>query len=154
MHYKCIILASGLFPKNHTGCYNWVMKFLKTYLGYLKWHYGKALITTFSFWKNILVFLFVYFSIGPLFGNFFTPWKRLADSYPEKFSFKTYLSAFLANTIMRTVGMVLRLIIILFGVACCIAFIIFLPISIVIWLALPLIIIFLIVSGLILIIFS
>ena len=130
------------------------MKFLTTFLGYLKWHYGKALVTTFSLWKNILFFLFAFFSIKSLLGNFFTPWKRLADSYPKKFNLKIYFFTFLANTIMRTVGIILRSIIIIIGLASCLLFIMLLPISLVIWLALPIITAYLIIDGLVLIFFS
>lgn len=130
------------------------MKFLTTFAGYLKWHYGKALMTTFTFWKNILIFLFDFFSIKSLSGNFFTPWKRLADSYPKKFNLKIYFFTFLVNIIMRIVGILLRSIIMLVGLAFCIIFIILLPVTLIFWLALPLIIISLIIMGLILIFFS
>lgn len=130
------------------------MKYFTTFLGYLKWHYGKALIFTFTFWKNILVFLFNFFSIKSLLGNFFTPWKRLADSYPKNFNLSAYFYTFLVNTIMRIVGIILRSIIILVGLTCCIIYIILLPLSMIFWLALPVIIIFLVVYGLILIFFS
>jgi hypothetical protein len=130
------------------------MNYFTTLIGYLKWHYGKALMTTFSFWKNILIFLFNYFSIKSLLGNFFAPWKRLADNYPKKFNPKIYFFTFLSNTMMRIVGMLLRSVVIIIGLAFCIAFIIFLPITLLIWLALPLIIAALIVFGLILLIFS
>ena len=130
------------------------MNFLMTFLRYLKWHYGKALATTFSFWKNILVFLFNFFSIKNLLGNFFTPWKRLADTYPERFNPKIYFFTFLINTIMRIVGVILRTIILLIGFACCFVYIIALPITLLVWLALPFIIIGLILYGLILIFFS
>lgn len=136
------------------GCYNQSMEFLKTFLGYLKWHYSKALIATFSLWKNILYFLFNFFSIRSLLGNFFTPWKRLADSYPKKFDLKVYFFTFIVNIITRIVGMILRSIIIFIGLACCVIYIIFLPVTLVLWLALPPIMIFLIIYGLILIIFS
>jgi len=124
------------------------MKLLVTFFGYLGWHYGKALMAVFSFWKNILIFLFNFFSIKNLLGNFFTPWKRLADSYPKRFNIKVYFFTFLVNTIMRIVGMILRFIIITIGLACCAIFVIFLPFALVIWLALPLIIAVLIISGL------
>lgn len=130
------------------------MKFIIVFLRYLKWHYSKALLTTFSFWKNILIFLFNYFSIKNLVGNFFTPWKRLADNYPKRIDIKIYFFTFLTNTIMRIFGMFLRLIIILIGLAVCGIFITLLPVAIVVWLLLPLAIIFLIVFGLILIFFS
>ena len=130
------------------------MKFLTTSLGYFKWHYGKALITTFTFWKNILIFLFDFFSIKSLLGNFFTPWKRLADNYPKNFSFKAYFSIFIINTLMRLVGIFLRSIVIIIGIVCCILYILFLPITLVLWLLSPVIITALIVYGFILIIFS
>jgi hypothetical protein len=130
------------------------MKILSSFLGYLKWHYGKALITTFTFWKNILVFLFNFFSIKNLLGNFFTPWKRLADGYPKKFNFQIYFSTFIINTLMRIVGMVLRTIIIIVGLVICSIYIMILPLTLLFWLALPFIIIALIVGGIILMFFS
>ena len=130
------------------------MKLLSSLFGYLKWHYGKALITTFNFWKNILVFLFNFFSIKNLVGNFFTPWKRLADTYPKRFDLKSYFFIFLVNTIMRIVGIFLRSIVIIVGLSVCAIAIICLPLTIVIWLVLPLTITALIVGGIILIFFS
>lgn len=130
------------------------MNLIKTFLGYLKWHYGKALLTTFAFWKNILFFLYNFFSIKSLTGNFFTPWKRLADTYPKKFNLKIYLFTFLVNSLMRIFGVILRSIIIVVGLLFCITYIALLPVTLLFWLALPLIIIFFIVSGLILMFFS
>jgi hypothetical protein len=130
------------------------MKILSSFLGYLKWHYGKALITTFSFWKNILVFLFNFFSIKSLIGNFFTPWKRLADSYPKKFNLAIYFNTFIANSLMRIVGMILRTVIIIVGLICCAIYIVLLPITVLVWLLLPPAIIAIMVYGLVLIFFS
>ena len=130
------------------------MKFLSVLFGYLKWHYGKALITTFSFWKNILVFLFNYFSIKSLISNFFAPWKRLADSYPKRFDLKIYFFTFIVNVIMRIVGVILRTIVIIIGLIVCTVTIICLPLTILVWLALPFIIAWLIIYGIILIFFS
>lgn len=130
------------------------MKFLSVLFGYLKWHYGKALITTFTFWKNILAFLFNYFSIKSLVSNFFSPWKRLADSYPKRFDLKIYFFTFLLNIIMRIVGILLRSIVLIIGLAICTITIVCLPITIIVWLALPPAIAGLIILGLILIFFS
>jgi hypothetical protein len=130
------------------------MKFLKNLLRYLKWHYSKALLSAFALWKNILVFLFNFFSIKNILGNFFTPWKRLADSYPDHFDIKGYLFTFLLNTIMRIVGMILRSIIIFIGLTCCAIYILLLPVSLVAWLVLPFVVLGLIALGLILIIFA
>jgi hypothetical protein len=131
-----------------------MVEYLITSLGYLKWHYTKALIATFSLWKNILAFLFNFFSIKNLLGNFSTPWKRLADNYPKKFSLKIYFFTFIVNSVMRIVGIILRSIIILVGLTCCIIYIMLLPVSLLVWLALPITAVYLVIAGLILIIFS
>ncbi len=130
------------------------MKFLSSFLGFLKWHYGKALISIFSFWKNILIFLFNFFSIKSLIGNFFTPWKRLADSYPKHFDLGVYFSTFIVNILMRIVGIILRTILLAIGITTCAIYIILLPFTLLIWLILPPFIAGLIIYGLILLIFS
>lgn len=130
------------------------MKLLKITLGYLKWHYTNALLTTFSFWTNIFVFLFNFFSIKTLLFNFFTPWKRLADNYPKKFNLKTYFSIFIVNFFMRLVGIFFRSIILIIGLSVCIIYIITLPITLVVWLILPPAILYIAIQGLTLLIFS
>ena len=135
------------------------MNFLKTILGYLKWHYGKALFATFTLWKNILIFLLHFFSLKSLFANFFTPWRRLTENYPSKFdldsaTLQKYVSTFTINTIMRIFGMIFRTFAIIFGLLCCLAFILILPLTLGFWLILPILIIGCLLLGLILIFFS
>ncbi|MFA5763945.1 MAG: hypothetical protein WC915_03970 [archaeon] len=122
-----------------------------TIFGYLKWHYGRALGKTFILWRNIFFFLFDYFSIRSLLGNFFTPWKRLAEMYPRKFDLKVYAVTFFMNMIMRIVGMIFRAVALVFGLICILAYVILLPVSLLVWLLLPPMIIFLILYGLVLI---
>ncbi len=135
------------------------MNFLKTIFGYFKWHYGKALFSTFILWKNLLFFLVHFFSLKSLFTNFFTPWRKLTENYPQNFdlsseTFKKYISTFTVNTIMRIFGMILRTFAILIGLVCCLSFILILPATLVFWLILPFLIISLLLFGLILIFFS
>ena len=124
------------------------MRYLTIFLGYLKWHYGKALLIAFLFWRNILVFLFNFFSIKILLKDFFTPWKRLADSYPKHFDIKAYFFTFIANTLMRIVGMVLRAIVLFVGIISCAIFIILLPVIYFIWIVSPFVVLALILYGL------
>ncbi len=136
--------------------YNIGMNFLKTILGYLKWHYGKALFSVFNLWNNLLLFLFNFFSIKSLLTNFFTPWKRLTETYP-KFgidleTIQTFFFVIIVNTIMRILGMFLRTIATIIGLVCCICFIMTLPIAIVLWISTPILIIISIFLGIILII--
>ncbi len=135
------------------------MNFLKTILGYLKWHYGKALFATFSLWRNLLFFLLRFFSLKSLFANFFMPWKRLTESYPKDFgldseTLKKYFNTFIVNIIMRFFGMIFRTFAILIGLLCCLTFILILPLTLAFWLVLPVLIIGSLLFGLILILFS
>ncbi len=135
------------------------MNFLKTIFGYLKWHYGKALFSTFTLWKNIFYFLFHFFSIKSLFTNFFTPWKKLTETYPKKLeldseTLQKYVEVFLVNTIMRIFGIFLRTFAIFISLVFCLLFIIVSPILLAFWFILPILIISSLLSGLILILFS
>lgn len=130
------------------------MKFLQVILGYIEWHYGKAIITAFSLWRNLTNFLFNYFSIRNLFGNFFRPWRRLTEKYPKWYEFKDFISSFLVNTLMRIVGVIIRSFAIVFGIVCIALFIILFPFALIAWFVLPIAILALAIAGLILIIFG
>ena len=121
-------------------------------LGYLKWHYSKALISLSRVWKIFLRFIAEYFSLKLLIGNFFDPWKRMSDSYPKGFVLKEYFYAWLTNLIMRVTGMILRLGLIIIGLICYASFALLYPVALAFWLILPLIVIGLIIDGIILII--
>ena len=128
------------------------MQVILIVLGYFKWHYSKAIVSLTKIWKNFLYFLFEFFSIQLLFKNFFDPWKRMTDNYPKSFNLKKYFYAFLANIIIRLVGMLMRLALIIIGLVACLLLIIAYPVAVAIWLLLPLIVIYLLSTGLFLII--
>lgn len=121
-------------------------------LGYLNWHYGKAVRSLSRVWQNLLFFVSEFFSLKLLFKNFFDPWKRMNDPYPKGFSFKKYLYAFLTNLIVRVVGMIMRAALIIIGLTACLTLIILYPVVLIGWLVLPLIVLALIGFGLFLII--
>ncbi len=135
------------------------MNLIRTILGYLKWHYGKALFATFKLWKNLLFFLIHFLSLKSLLTNFFTPWRKLTESYPPKFDLdiettKKYLSVFCINITMIILGMFFRTFAIIFGIVCCLSFILIIPLTLGFWLILPFLIIGTLIFGLILIFFS
>ncbi len=127
------------------------MKIIFTVLGYLKWHYGKAIYSLGKIWKNFLNFLFDLFSINLLFKNFFDPWKRMDDTYPKSFNIKEYFYAFLTNSIVRIVGMLTRTFFIIIGLLSLTILTLLYPVIIIIWLLLPFIILALMGIGLLLI---
>ncbi len=117
-------------------------KWLRTSGNYLKWHYGKALFSTFFFWENIFLFIFNYFSIKNLIHHFFTPYRQLSDSN----HFKNFLRILL--------GMLARSVALIVGISACIIYILLLPLSLAIWFLLPILVIWFIIYGLILIFFA
>jgi hypothetical protein len=127
------------------------MKIIFTVLGYLRWHYSKAILSFTDIWKNLLFFITDFFSIKLLLRNFFDPWKKMTDSYPKRFNFKDYLFSFITNSITRVVGIIMRFILLIAGFLACGLFCLLLPIGLIIWIILPLVVIFLIGNGLILI---
>ncbi len=128
------------------------MRIILIILGYLGWHYGKAIIALSIIWKNFLNFIFEYFSIKSLFLNFFDPWKRMSDNYPKFFNLKEYFYALITNIIVRGVGIIMRSALIIAGLICYILTALLYPLIIVCWLILPIIIIALISVGILLII--
>lgn len=127
------------------------MKITQIILGYLKWHYSKAIYSLSQVWNNFLYFISEFFSLKLLFKNFFAPWKRMSDRYPTSFNLKDYFYAFMTNLIIRIVGMIMRSFIIIIGSICFIIFALLYPVIIISWLILPLIVIALMTLGLILI---
>jgi len=88
---------------------------------YFQWHYSRAFSDIFNIWKNITTFLFNFFSIPILVKTFFSPWKRLqAEREREGFDLFDSMSTAFVNLIMRIVGMMMRTVLIFFGL-CAIA---------------------------------
>jgi len=125
---------------------------LQVFLRYLKWHYSKAIVSSFLLWQTLLIFLFNFFSIKTLLGNFFTPWKRMYERYPKWYEFKEYFSSLVINTMMRIVGIIIRFFTVTFGLICILIFIVLFPAALILWLLLPFIIVGLFALGLLLII--
>jgi hypothetical protein len=121
-------------------------------LGYLRWHYGRAILSLTRIWGNFLFFLREYFSLRQLFFNFFDPWKRMSDHYPSFFETKKFFFALISNLIMRVVGILMRLGLILIGLLAYAGLaLLFLP-ALALWLILPIIILALFGAGIFLII--
>lgn len=90
-----------------------MLSFLYTYT---YWHYTNAVIAMAGIVRNILIFLWRFFSIPDLLKTLVSPWQRLQESYGDGFDIQEKLTALVVNTIMRLVGAVVRLAVISFGV--------------------------------------
>jgi len=117
-------------------------------LGYLKWHYGRALYSFTSIWNNFLNFSFDFFSVRLLVKNFFDPWKKMSDNYPKWYDIKKYLEALIVNIIVRAVGVIMRISLLFVWLLCYLILIIIFPFILIIWLSLPIIVSVLLMYGL------
>lgn len=121
---------------------------------YLFWHYSVALVRFTAIYRDIVFFMSDFFSLSVLLKSFFAPWRRLSEPYPEdKFNISEILAVFVVNSLMRLVGIIMRSIIIIAGLMVLFLVIIFYPILLVLWLALPLLIVILLAAGIRLLLF-
>ena len=102
---------------------------------YFVWHYTIAISDLKRLEKNIIWFIFNFFSIGILLDTLFSPWKRLAKDEGTKRP--TYFSNLVVNVLMRLVGIFIRGATILFGTATLIVTIFAAVIVFLAWLFLP-----------------
>lgn len=124
------------------------MRFLAVVVHYLIWHYSRALVEFSHIYKNIILFVYNFFSVPILLRSYFAPWRRMGEAYPKNvLNFSELFSVLLINLIMRSVGMVMRTIMIVAGLLVLAVILVLYPILIISWLLLPLFIIILILLG-------
>jgi len=114
---------------------------------YFAWHYSEALLDVVRIWKNILRFLYEFFSISLLLRTLFTPWKRLGEERRKKFDFGDMLGVFIVNTIMRIIGTAMRAVLIIFGIIAIALCLIAGVLVLFLWIFAPLIIVILLAVG-------
>ena len=92
-----------------------------------------------EFWEYFKI-LSQTFSITFLLRTFFYPWKRVIESYGKSFDLKRYFSVLIDNIVSRSVGMLIRTIVIILCLIIYLTWVIFLIISLLIWLLYPVLI--------------
>ena len=102
------------------------------------WHYLEMPKELLRAWKNFLKFNFEYFSIRLLIKTLFFPWRRYQMSYGRGFDIGRFFESFFSNLIFRTLGAIVRSVLIFIGLLAQF-FIIFIGVIIIaLWLFLPL----------------
>ncbi|MCX6702015.1 MAG: hypothetical protein NTX96_02355 [Candidatus Zambryskibacteria bacterium] len=114
---------------------------------YLYWHYSKAFLNIWGIFSNFLWATYRFFSIPLLLKTFFYPWHHLDDSYSKKLDVQDFFGTLITNTLMRLVGMFIRLIVICIGIICLFFVFIFEIIFFLIWIILPVTIVWFIYIG-------
>jgi hypothetical protein len=114
---------------------------------YFSWHYSTALKEGVDIWKNFLWFISQFFSIGLLLKTLFQPFRRMREYYSRGFDPKQYLETLAVNTMMRSVGFAVRLAILALGFGIGALVIIIGAVFFLIWLLLPIFIIWCFLGG-------
>ncbi len=112
------------------------------FLQWLVWHFYEVPKGILKAFKNFLVFNFNYFSIGLLSRTLFSHWRRYREYYPRGFNIKGWLRAFSGNMISRMLGAIVRTVTILVGLVVEFLILIGGVIIILVWLCLPILIVF------------
>lgn len=107
---------------------------------YVTWHYTRGLrdcsVLTIGFLRGIAHF----FSLITLLKTLFVPWRKLTETYRGGFDPESFFSSLVVNTLMRLVGFFVRSIVIVIGVIALIAAFFVGVALILLWLALPFIV--------------
>jgi hypothetical protein len=117
---------------------------------YLFWHYCLAWLDIGRLYYHFVVATARFFSLHILIRTWWSPWRRLGEAYPQRFSPNEFLAALLVNTLMRLVGVVIRSVLLVVGVAATVVVALLGLVAIVLWLLLPAIIAALLLVGLLL----
>jgi len=83
---------------------------------WLKWQFFDVPKLILNAWDNYLRFGLNYFSTPLLLKTLFSPWRRYKWSYPRGFDLWLYFEAIFSNLIFRTIGAIIRSILIVIGV--------------------------------------
>ncbi len=108
---------------------------------WLYWHFIEAPKQIFRSWKNILAFSWNYFSVTLLFKTLFAYWHQYRWNYPRGFDIGKYFEVFFSNMISRILGAIMRIFMISFGIIVQLGIFVVGLFTIVIWLAMPLLIV-------------
>ena len=116
------------------------MKYLWIFPYYLGWHYGRGTVETIVIFKDFLLFVPKFFSIGTLFKTLFSPFQRLTERYGGGLNLGDLAQVIIVNVLMRIVGFIVRLFFIIIGLIAFIATFLLEVILFIIWMAMPFII--------------
>ena len=111
------------------------------------WYYTAALFNFVKISRDLIWFLYHFFSIPILIPTLFSKWKRIGDVRTKKFNIADFFSVLMVNLIMRIVGFFIRSFVVIAGFIFIVLAIIAEIMVFIVWLFLPVIIVALFVFG-------
>jgi hypothetical protein len=120
------------------------MQNLKTqniFVVWMSWQFVEMPRFLLGVWKNYVLFALNYFSLPILLKSLFSPWRRYRWNYPRGFDVGEFFSTLVSNVFSRLIGALVRIVLIVAGIAFQI-FVIFVGLIIfLLWILVPFIII-------------
>lgn len=123
------------------------MAFGRLFRSYLGWHYSQALVAWWRIYGNGLWFLSHFFSVALLGRTLFSPWRRLAESYPRRLAPEAMAETLVVNLLMRLVGLTIRVIFLSFSFVVLAGTFLLGWIALIVWLFAPFLIAILFFTG-------
>lgn len=118
---------------------------------YFSWHYTVAYVDQAYIFKNYVWFLLHFFSVKEMLKSMISPWRRLRE---EKGSLVNhpgdFFAALIVNIIMRIVGLSIRAVFLVVAALCLIILSFLVLIVFVFWTALPFVVLYFFIKGIIL----
>jgi len=111
------------------------------------WYYKDAPRGIAGVWRNFILFVLNYFSIGLLLKTIFSPWKRIRESRERGFDLMNFFSVLTLNLFSRTIGFLVRSVVIVFGIIVEIIVLVCGLAVLILWFILPFFLIFAIFEG-------
>ena len=130
------------------------MQILVIMAAYAKWHYSRAIGSLFGLWREFSYFWFRFFSVRMLSVTFFSPWRRLGEEYPKGLQPGVWLETFFINLLMRLIGVAIKALALAAWLVLTAGTLVAGALALIVWLVLPLLILFFLIIGVHLLIIS
>jgi len=108
---------------------------------FFAWYFIDMSLSLLKLWKDFLVFNLSYFSIPTLLASLFSHWHRYYSPYSNAFDLWKNLESFVFNMMSRIIGAMLRIILIIIGLILEGLIIIAGAMMLIIWIALPILLV-------------
>lgn len=115
---------------------------------YIRWHYTQGILDLIGVIRNFVWFFYNFFSISLLLKTLFQPFERLGERYKKGFDLGSWMETFVINTLMRLVGAIMRMFLILVGIALILLTLVVGLFFLLAWIFAPLLLFFLVTYGL------
>ncbi len=123
------------------------MNFLLIVPHYISWHYTKGVSDLIALFKNLVWFIWNFFSVQILLQTLFVPFQKLSVKSTKRFDIEGFFSALVTNLLMRVVGFFVRGLFIVMGIFSLVVFVLGFAVFFLIWMAMPLLLVSIFVLG-------